>query len=56
MHYLTVTYQYLDTLETTEKVFKYRFKWMALIHIWLIELYNSPEDPSLTVRVEYRLN
>jgi len=55
MNYLTVYYQDVETLEVEEKIYSYRFKWMAYIHIWWLETYNYEDDPNPTTRVKYEL-
>lgn len=56
MTYLTVHYKNTQTLEVEEKIFRYRYRWMAIAHTIWLDMYNDETDPSLTTRVEYNLN
>jgi len=53
-YYLTVTYKNTETLEIEERVFVYRFKWMAKPRIWWIGMYQSDVFPSFIIPY-YRL-
>jgi hypothetical protein len=55
MTYLTVHYQDRSTLEVAEKIYTYRFKWVAIIHTLWLDTYGYEYDPNTHTRVEYTL-